>query len=131
MWDEVEETAEAEHDLGVWNIHLKVAMVYDIGSVTFPFLWVQSYYLSIPGKIFKYRQMIPGLRRYPGEGNGNLLWYSCLENPMNKGAWRATVHGVEESWTWLSMHTYTQILCFIVLHRHCVTAVTSSEWMWG
>ena len=72
-WDEVEETAEAEHDLGVWNILLKVAMVYDIGSVTFPSLWVQSYYLSIPGILFKYRQTIPGLRRSPGEGNGNPL----------------------------------------------------------
>ena len=37
---------------------------------------------------------IPGLGRSPGEGNGNPLQYSCLENPMDKGAWRATVHGV-------------------------------------
>ena len=37
---------------------------------------------------------IPGLRRSPGEGNGNPLQYSCLENPMDRGAWRATVHGV-------------------------------------
>ena len=37
---------------------------------------------------------IPGSGRSPGEGNGNPLQYSCLENPMDKGAWRATVHGV-------------------------------------
>ena len=37
---------------------------------------------------------IPGLGRSPGEGNGNPLQYSCLENPMDRGAWRATVHGV-------------------------------------
>ena len=37
---------------------------------------------------------IPGLGRCPGEGNGNPLQYSCLGNPMNRGAWRATVHGV-------------------------------------
>ena len=37
---------------------------------------------------------IPGLGRSPGEGNGNLLQYSCLENPMGRGAWWATVHGV-------------------------------------
>ena len=37
---------------------------------------------------------IPGLGRYPGEGNGNPLQYSCLENPMDGGAWWATVHGV-------------------------------------
>ena len=38
--------------------------------------------------------MIPGLRRYPGGGNGNPLQYSCLENRMDRGAWWATVHGV-------------------------------------
>ena len=37
---------------------------------------------------------IPGLERSPGERNGNPLQYSCLENPMDRGAWRATVHGV-------------------------------------
>ena len=36
---------------------------------------------------------IPGLGRFPGEGNGNPLLYSCLENPMDRGAWWATVHG--------------------------------------
>ena len=37
---------------------------------------------------------IPGLGRSPGEGNGNPLQHSCLENPMDRGAWQATVHGV-------------------------------------
>ena len=37
---------------------------------------------------------IPGSGRSPGEGNGNPLQYSCLGNPMDRGAWRATVHGV-------------------------------------
>ena len=37
--------------------------------------------------------MIPGSGRSPGEGNGNPLQYSCLENPLDRGAWRATVHG--------------------------------------
>ena len=40
---------------------------------------------------------IPGLGRSPREGNGNPLQYSCLENPMDKEAWRATVHGVAKS----------------------------------
>ena len=39
---------------------------------------------------------IPSLERSLGEGNGNLLQYSCLENPMDRGAWWATVHGVAE-----------------------------------
>ena len=37
---------------------------------------------------------IPGSGRYPGEGNGNTLLYACLGNPMDRGAWQATVHGV-------------------------------------
>ena len=48
---------------------------------------------------------IPGLGRYPGEGNGIPLQYSCLENPKDRGAWWATVHGVTKSWTWLSNFT--------------------------
>ena len=49
--------------------------------------------------------VIPELGRSPGGGHGNPLQYSCLENPMNRGNWRATVHGVAMSWTllkWLS-----------------------------
>ena len=45
---------------------------------------------------------IPGSGRYPGEGNGNALQYSGLENPMDRGAWRATVHGVGKGQTQLS-----------------------------
>ena len=40
--------------------------------------------------------LIPGSGRSPGEGNGNPLQYSCLESPMDRGAWRATVHRVAE-----------------------------------
>ena len=40
---------------------------------------------------------IPDSGRSPGEGNGNPLLYPCLENPMDRGAWRATVHGIAES----------------------------------
>ena len=43
--------------------------------------------------------LIPGLERGPGEKNGYPLQYSCLENPMGRGAWQATVHGVKNSWT--------------------------------
>ena len=44
--------------------------------------------------------LIPGLGRSLGEGHGNPLQYSCLENPMERGAWRPTVHGVVKSRTW-------------------------------
>ena len=43
--------------------------------------------------------LIPGSERSPGEGNGNPLQDSCLENPMDREAWWATVHGVAKSWT--------------------------------
>ena len=43
--------------------------------------------------------LIPGSGRSLGGGNGNPLQYSCLGNPMDRGAWRATVHGVTKSWT--------------------------------
>ena len=46
-----------------------------------------AYHAGDPG-------LIPGVGRSPGEGNGNSLQYSCLENQMDKGAWWATVHGV-------------------------------------
>ena len=43
--------------------------------------------------------LIPGLGRFPGVGNGNLLQYSCLEIPMDRGAWWATVHGIAKRQT--------------------------------
>ena len=46
-------------------------------------------------------------RRENGEGSGTPLQYSCLENPMDGGAWKATVHGVAEGRTWLSDFTFT------------------------
>ena len=42
---------------------------------------------------------IPGLGRFPGGGHGNPLQYPCLETPMDRGAWRATVHGITKSQT--------------------------------
>ena len=45
---------------------------------------------------------IPGLGRSPGEGNGNPLQYSCLGNPVDRGAWQTTVHGIAKSQTQLS-----------------------------
>ena len=65
---------------------------------------------------------IPGLGRSPGEGNGNSLQYSCLENPMDKGAWQATVHRVTKSQTPLSnqhFHFHPEYAVKPVIHgRH-------------
>ena len=46
---------------------------------------------------------VPGFESFPGGGHGNPLQYSCLENPMDRGAWWATVHGVTESQTQLKL----------------------------
>ena len=54
--------------------------------------------------------LIPGLGKSPGKGHGNPHQYSCQENPMDRGAWRATVLGVSKRWTrlkQLSTHTHT------------------------
>ena len=67
----------------------------------------------------------PRVRKIPGAGNGNPLLYSCLGNPMDREAWRATVHRVTKSWTRLSSlcmrthtHTHTDMLihCFSFNH---------------
>ena len=50
--------------------------------------------------------LISGLGRSPGGGNGNSLQYSCLENPMDRGAWWATVHWAAKSLTQLNTSTY-------------------------
>ena len=55
----------------------------------------------------------PGLGGSPAEGNGNPLQYYFLENPMDRGAWRATVHGVANSWT-LNTGTHG-----ILVNNHC------------
>ena len=68
--------------------------------------------------------LIPGSRRSPGGGYGNPFQYSCLENPVDRGTWRATVHGVTQIQTelkWLSTHTCTSSLaCIYCLSFACI-----------
>ena len=58
--------------------------------------------LPANGGSIRDKGLIPGLGRSPEEGNDNPLQYSCLENPMDRGAWQATVHGVAKSQTSLN-----------------------------
>ena len=51
--------------------------------------------------------LVPRLERSPGVWNSNSHQYSCLENPMDRGAWQGTVNGVTNGQTWLSMHTWS------------------------
>ena len=75
---------------------------------------------------------IPESRRSPGGGNGSPLQYSCLESPMDRGAWRAAVHGWQsQTWLkWYSMHAH--------IHTHTPTITTKlfpsisfSNWNWN
>ena len=65
--------------------------------------------------------LILGLGKYPEVGQGNPLQYSCLENPMDRGAWQGIVHGVTKHWTqlkWLSTHiTIHLILCLLKWYK--------------
>ena len=74
--------------------------------------------------------LIPGLGRSPGEGNDNPLQYSCLENPMDRGAWRATVHGVTKVWTQLSMHFLYTYTYFVAIYCH-IFAFNRSKNIYG
>src|SRR5574339_1058885 len=69
---------------------------------------------------------IPGSGRSPGEGNGNPLQYSCLENPMDGEAWWATVHGVAQSRTRLSDFTFT--FHFHALEKQMATHSSVLAW---
>ena len=78
---------------------------YEIRSSPLTFLYVHFIFLSFPGGSDGKESAcsagdlgsIPGLGRSPGEGHGNPLQYSCLENSMDRGAWRAAVCGVAKS----------------------------------
>ena len=108
-----------ELDMTEWlSLHSCIA-----GRFFFFFLFFFFYYLNYPypgtsGEEFLHQcrrcqrcQFDPWSGRSSGVGNHNLLQYSCLENSMDRGAWRATVHGVTERWTWLSTHnTHTSLL---------------------
>ena len=77
----------------------------------------------------RHMSLIPELGRSPGEGNGNPLQYSCLENAMDREARWATVHGVTKSQTWLRTHTHTQDM--FSYSRNCpgVFLVVEPIWM--
>ena len=82
----------------------------DVGS---SLKWLTANNNFLPRRIFYLRKLMQVLCFIPldiavyGEGNGTPLQYSCLENPMDGGAWWAAIHGVAKSWTQLSYFTFT------------------------
>ena len=71
--------------------------------------------------------LIPGLGRSPGGGNGNPLQYSCLRNPMDRGACQATVYRVTKSWTQLSTHNNNKV--FQILFSVVLEKILASSWI--
>jgi len=83
---------------------------------------------NLPAKAgdLRYLDSIPGLGRSSGEGNGNPLQYPCLENPMDRGVWQATVHRVAKSWTRLKWLSTTRIK----LNTSCIWCVSQALELW-
>ena len=76
-------------------------MLYHVLSLVLPFFWASlvAQRLKRQPTMWETGFQSLGQEHSPGEGNGSPLQYSCLENPMDRGAWQATVHGVAKSRT--------------------------------
>ena len=84
LWEADPDCSHITHDLPASSLITKLLLPFP----TLPFVYSETFIIVKPN--------------LPGERNGNPLQYSCLENPMDRGAWWATVHGVAEGQTWLS-----------------------------
>ena len=103
------------------------------------YIWKQMPWVACQCRCKRTRIRSPSGEDPPGGGHGNPLQYSCLENPMDRGAWRATGHGVKKSWTrlkWLStgtqlklkfglfigwlLYTKTNFKMHVTLHSRCL-----------
>ena len=111
-WRDLAAAAAGHHHGGRDRVEGKVIKIGTFVEVSGWDVWCFTFlYGGSDGKASAYNAgdlgLIPGSERSPGEGNGNPLQYSCLENPMDRGAWWATVHGVAKSQTRLSNFTFS------------------------
>jgi len=96
--------------------HVGCLNVFTVVKKRLPW-WLRGWRIHLQCQIPEFN---PWVGKIPGEENGNPLQYSCLENPIDRGAWSATVHGVTESQTQLkqrSMHTCMVVVSFIFLRK--------------
>ena len=98
----------------VWNtcisVHMYIFSREKLNSVHQRFLWIKKVMLVVKNLSanagdLRDVSLIPGSGKSPGGGNSNPLQYFCLENPMDRRAWQATVYRVSKSWTWLKQHS--------------------------
>ena len=94
------DTSRGLKSMRIWGLALPAS---GKPSTTMRTSWVAWVVKNLPTNAGDIRDAgsIPGWRRSPGGGNGNPLQSSCLENPMDRGAWRSTVHRVAKSQIWL------------------------------
>ena len=115
---------------------LKIWVSYLAHSISFismdlrQFLFLFDFPGGSDGKVSVYNAgdpgSNPGLGRSPGEGNGNPLQYYCLENAMDREAWKATVYGVAKSRTRLSDITFTLVLFSLLIPKMSMFTLTIS-----
>ena len=121
-------------------------MCINYRKLFFPFLWIDwrslelvfvhtvtkvlSWWLRCKESAYNAGDLgpIPGLGRSPGEENGYPLQNSCLENPMDRGAWWATIHGVTKSQTQLSNWAYSGEPKKTSLTQGCLASISSKQW---
>ena len=98
MTENKEEVSSLQGDIIIYPL-LKIDYNSQLLLLTFIFFFWLFQWLSGKESLCNTGDMclIPGLGRSPGGGYSNLLQYSCLENPMDRGIWQATVHGVTKS----------------------------------
>ena len=96
----------------VFSGHMPIVELLGHIVVLFLFFWEISRNIFLCEYILIWKQVVKAsdlelVKGPTGEGNGSPLQYSCLENPVDGGAWKAAAHGVAKSWTWLSDFTFT------------------------
>ena len=91
-----------ETELRNKNLHYQASQMAQWKRIHLPMQETQETWVWSLGREDPRVGKIPGSGRSPREGNGNPLQYSCLKNPLDRGAWRTTVHGLTKSWMWMS-----------------------------